>query len=119
MTMDIDVQQEKERLAREWLAKLRPTLGLDTKVSPSKPSLVPGNPSHSRKYADVSDDEGDEQGGEGDGDGNGNGKTDTETAIDRHRDAFVKVGGTTTSPCTSAPSPTHTSATSQKKHPSS
>lgn len=94
MTLDVNTQQEKERLAREWLAKLKPLLTLDKDEEKSKAKYGGrrGKPSSKAtygagKYADVSDDDemDENEGASKRGDG------DKENAMDRHKDVFVKV----------------------------
>ena len=97
------MQQEKEKLAREWLANLKPLLGLDkaddeksnnkktkkTSSSSSSSSMKKSAAALGRggnKYADVSDDD-DEEGGRKRGGAGG----DKENIAKRHKDAFVKV----------------------------
>jgi hypothetical protein len=93
MTVDVNMQAEKEKLAREWLVNLRPLLGLDkaeeNKLNKKNQGEKKTTSSSKGKYADVSDDEMEEEEVKGV-------KTpplgDKENAVLRHKEVFVKVG---------------------------
>ena len=97
---DVNFQQEKERLAREWLAKLKPVLGLDDDVKQKKTTTTTTSTTTAKnkkkrttdgggekrsggakgKYADVSDD--DDENDEG---------VEKENLVKRQREVFYKV----------------------------
>lgn len=94
MTIDVSMKKEKEILARQWLANLKPLLGLDKDEKKTQPKhgVRGGKPSSKAtsgvgKYADVSDDD-DEDAVKGVKEGGGG---DEKDAVSRHKDAFVKV----------------------------
>ena len=95
---DVNFQQEKERLACEWLAKLKPVLGLDDDVHTKKKNTTASTANQRTtttkgaekrssgakgKYADISDDDDDD-------DENAEG-AEKENFVKRQREVFYKV----------------------------